>query len=413
MSLTAAAVAAMSIAALTEHRTKLKTEADALAAAGDWTPDQEARAAELADDLKLVNDRFAASEKRTRLAALAAGTKIDPEASEERSMEQRASKKYLEEWRGWLRGGPEPELREVLTTSSSGVLVPKQYEDMILKYVDAGGVVRNKADFKGGVKGYPVVRVNTQQSRDYSNFWATEATPGSGTSEDQAVSEVAMKPEVGFPESTVSTSALQAADTDLEAEVIEDLGRKIAKGLEYAYEVGSGSGQPTGVFLSDSNTVQLAKSASASSTAWGTQISYVNLTDIAVNQLPAEYWYGAEWYMSQNAYYQVASLVDGNSRPLLTVDANRGQTLGPAMMLLGFPVNICPFAPGKIMAAGSNVPIIFGNLREAFRIREWAGIPLIRDTISSRGRVIFKASPFANSKMQKPKALCQFKITLT
>ncbi len=422
MSLTATAIAAMSLAALTEHRSKLQNEADALAASGDWTPEQEARAAEVTDELNAVKSRLAASEKRTRLAAARATDAVAAAADPEvRSMSDRerdrfenqiGSKKYLDEFRIWLRGGPEPELREITSASNSGVAAPKLYETMLQKYQDAAGPIRAAADVKPNTQGKPTVRVNTQQSRDVASSATTEASPAAATV-DIGIEEVTFAPELGHAESKVSRTALASADFDLEAEVIDELMRKCAKDREYWYEVGTGSNQPTGVFKSDSNTVQLAKSASASGTAWATQISYANLLDMCVNQLPAEYWAGAQWYMSQAAYYVCAGLVDGNSRPLLTENANQGATAGPAMTLFGYKVNVCPFAPTKITNAGSNVPIVFGNMSEVFRIHEWSPIMLQRDELTVLSRVVFKTYFMQQSKIKKTKQLCQLKITLT
>jgi HK97 family phage major capsid protein len=84
------------------------------------------------------------------------------------------------------------------------------------------------------------------------------------------------------------------------------------------------------------------------------------------------------------------------------------------MMLMGRPVYIAPYAPGRATAAVTNqVPLVFANVREAFAIREWGGISMYRDEVTTPGLVKFQAMVFVNSAVVRPKAVAALKITLT
>jgi HK97 family phage major capsid protein len=84
------------------------------------------------------------------------------------------------------------------------------------------------------------------------------------------------------------------------------------------------------------------------------------------------------------------------------------------MMLMGRPVYIAPYAPGRQTAAVTNsVPLMFANVGEAFAIREWGGISMFRDDVTTPGLVKFQGMVFVNSKVVRPKAVAALKITLT
>lgn len=389
---------------------------------------EEQRADALIQVAELHEQRAAAMERD--LAALATAPNPSPrpkpkqkQSHESRAREEaerfdeaRADPEYRNDWENWVRGrGPEPELRtDTLTTTGSGILIPKLYEDSILKYVDASSILRGKADFKGGIRGNPTWRVNTRVGSDYSNNWTTEALPAA-TSVNPTFVEVNAPPMTGIASTTVSTAAMVTSDFDIEGEVIDDLMRDAAACLEWSYSVGTGSGMPTGMFLTNTDTAQLQVTAAhGSGTGWDGHFTFVNLNKLRYKQLAPQYWNGAEWYMSQDAFYQISTLLDQNSRPLFNQDSNSGITKSVAgVTLMGAPVNVCAFAPARQTAASVSVPVVFGNLKEAFRIREWAGFGMLRDPLTTLGRVKFTLQPFANSKYVRPKAVTQFRVTLT
>lgn len=335
----------------------------------------------------------------------------------EQSEEWRDSREYRDQFVAWCRGGRAPETRELLTTSSSGVLVPKVYEQQVLKYLAANTVVRNLADLRTGAKGQVTLRYNTQETRAaVTQFWTTEAA-AAAQAYDAAHEEVPFAPVGGLPKSEISQWLIKQSDFDVEAEVVDNLQRQMARGLEYGYTLGSGSNQPKGIFVNDTNTNQVTASAAASSTAWDAAFTVDKLSEIRYRSLPSEYWASSVWVMSQDAYAAIASIkaATGSNVPIFQPSSDAGLTGAAGQTLMGRPVYIAPWAPAKITAAGNNTPLLFGNLREAFTCVEWGNMGLIRDeiTLASTGRVKFQGMVFANSKVTRAKAVTQFKITLT
>jgi HK97 family phage major capsid protein len=415
-------------AEMIEQRDALNTELNQLLANDQLSPEQEARGSELMDkleplkrDIEEMQKHIGASQLRERFASFAAVEKASQE-NEKRSFEWTASNEYRDQWIDWCRGGRAPEsrglneFRDITTASSSGVLVPKIYEAGILKYMERNTVVRNLADIRTGVQGSVTVRVNTLFTSDaVSAFWTTEANK-TQTALDGAWAEVNLNPVGGLPKSEVTQWAVRQANFDIEAEVINDLQRKIARGIESGYTVGTGSDQPTGLFLQNASFGGLTVTAAhGSGTGWDGAFTLARLQELRYKTLPAEYWNEAAWVMSQDAYYQIASGITANNVPLFipSSDVQVMENQAP-MTLMGRPVYIAPYAPGRQTAAvTTSIPLMFANVREAFAVREWGGISMFRDDVTTPGLIKFQAMVFANSKITRPKAVAALRITLT
>jgi HK97 family phage major capsid protein/HK97 family phage prohead protease len=365
---------------------------------------------------EMVEERAALLAKDAGVQVAATPAKRVAERREQQD-EWLDSREYRDQFVAWCRGGRAPETRDLLTTSASGVLVPKLYSQEIMKYLAANTVVRNLADLRTGARGNVTLRYNNQETRAaVTQFWTTEASPVSQAYDGDYV-EVNLPPVGGLPRSEVSHWLIKQADFDVEAEVVDHLQRQMSRGLEYGYTLGSGSNQPKGLFMNDTATNQVTASAAASATAWDAAFTVDKLTEIRYRSLPSEYWGSSVWVMSQDAYAAIASLkaASGSNVPIFQPSADAGLTGAAGQTLMGRPVYIAPWAPAKITAAGNNTPLVFGNVREAFSCVEWGNMGLIRDeiTLAGTGRVKFQGMVFANSKITRAKAVTQFKITLT
>lgn len=409
----------MKIAEMIEQRKALHSERDALVAVESMTAEQEARGHQLANELQQLEGQIRAAQIRERFASNSAMERAF-EKSEERATEQRATKQYREQFLGYLRGGAAPELREVITNSSSGVLVPKVYEDGIMKYLDASTVVRNLGELKTGIQGYPTVRWNTLETNAYTNAWtvADTASTTAATSVDPAFAEAAISPWPVGPYTQVSRQALVQSNFDLEAEIVDHLQRQLAKNLEWGYVGGSGSSQATGLFKVNTD-VQIASATSAGTTraaAITAGITIAKLTEMRYTKLPAAYWQSAAWVFPQDAYAQLAGL-QVNNVPVFVPSADYQvlQNAAP-FTLMGLPVYVTEYAPAHVSTAGSsgkNVVAVLGNFKDSFAIREWGNMTMYRDelTANASARIKFGAWMFANSMVTRAKAMVQLQVT--
>ena len=400
-----------------ERRKAIETEVNGILANDQISAEQEARANELLDELKDLNNKRSAAELREKFASHAATSKIVAEKREQ-AIEWRASGEYREQFLGYLKGGRAPEQREMISTASSSVLIPKIYEDGILKYLDANTVVRNLADLRTGVQGYPTLRYNSLATADYTSAWTQPDTGTTArTSIDPAFVEVPMAPVPCIPFTQVSQQLIRQANFDVEAEVMDSLQRQLAKNLEWGYVGGTGTNSPTGIFTVNAN-VNITTATSTGTTralAITAGITLDKLTEMRYTKLPAAYWGSAAWILPQDSYAALAGL-KANNVPLFVPSAD-SQVLENAapFTLMGLPVYVTEYLPAHVATAstGKNVVAVLGNISEGFSVREWGGVGMIRDelTAASSARVIFQGMAFANSAFTRVKSLVQLQVT--
>jgi HK97 family phage major capsid protein len=404
-----------------ERRKAIETEVNSILASDQISAESEARADDLLNELKDLNEKRSAAALRERFASHAITQKIVAEKREQ-TEEWRSSGEYREQFLGWLKGGRAPEQRELITSANSNILIPKLYEDGILKYMMANSVIRNLADLKTGVQGYTTLRYNTLSTNEYTSAWTTADTATGGsltarTAIDPGFAEVPMAPVPCLPFTQVSQQLLRQANFDVEAEVMDNLQRQLSKNLEWGYIAGTGSNTPKGIFTVNPNTNILTGAASANTTRAGAiaTLTLSVLTEARYTKLPAAYWASAAWIIPQDVYAKIASLTVNNV-PLLIPSADAIGQAGAGFTLLGLPVYVTEYVPTQKTAAGSaggyagyNTLAVLGNISEGFAVREWAGIGMIRDeiTAAASARVIYQGMMFANSDFTRVKSLVQ------
>jgi len=405
----------MKQAEIIERRKAIENEVNSILANDQISVEQEARANELMDELKDLNQKRSAAELREKFASHAVTAKVVAEKREQ-ATEWRSSPEYREQFLGYLKGGRAPEQRELISTASSSILIPKIYEDGILKYLDANTVVRNLADLRTGVQGYPTLRYNSLATADYTSAW-TQADTGTTarTSIDPAFVEVPIAPVPCIPYTQVSQQLIRQANFDVEAEVMDSLQRQLAKNLEWGYVGGSGTNAPTGIFTVNANVnIVTATSAGTTRPLAVAQATVAKLTEMRYSKLPAAYWGSAAWILPQDTYATIAGIVVNNV-PIFVPSADAAMVGAAPFTLMGLPVYVTEYVPGHVAtpSTGKNVVAVLGNISEGFSVREWGGVGMIRDeiTAASSARVIFQGMAFANSAFTRVKSLVQLQVT--
>jgi HK97 family phage major capsid protein len=399
-----------------ERRKAIETEVNGILANDQISAEQEARANELLDELKDLNHKRSAAELREKFASHAATSKIVTEKREQ-AIEWRASGEYREQFLGYLKGGRAPEQRELKSDASSSVLIPKLYEDGILKYLDANTVVRNLADLRTGVQGYPTLRYNSLATADYTSAWTQPDTGStSRTSIDPAFVEVPLSPVPCIPYTQVSQQLIRQANFDVEAEVMDSLQRQLAKNLEWGYIGGTGTNSPTGIFTVNAN-VNITTATSTGTTrplAITVGATVAKLSEMRYTKLPAAYWGSAAWILPQDTYAAIAGLLV-NGVPIFVPSSDAALVGAAPFTLMGLPVYVTEYVPAHVAtpSTGKNVIAVLGNISEGFSVREWGGVGMIRDelTAASSARVIFQGMAFANSAFTRVKSLVQLQVT--
>lgn len=334
---------------------------------------------------------------------------------------------YRDQWMGYIRGGRQPEVRAALkSTDSSSVMIPKLYENQILKYIDAATVVRNLAELRTGCKGFQVLRYNTLETANFINAW----TPGdvgtqASTEINPTFAESPIAPAAMLPFTSVTKQTLAMADFDVEAEIVDNLMRQFARNLEFGYVGGLGTTgnplgattqQPLGLFTTNSGaTIKAVASGGATrATAINAGVTLANLREMRYSLLPASYWNTSAWVMSQDVYAHISTLTINNV-PLFIPSADALGVAASSFTLMGLPVYVTEFAPvyKQVNVSGVNTMLICGNVRDAFSCREWTDMTIDRDalTLAGIGQVKFQGTMFANSGFTRTKAIVQLQVT--
>ena len=340
--------------------------------------------------------------------------------------EYRSTNDYRDQWMGYMRGGRQPEFRAALKTQdSSAVMIPKLYEDMIMKYLDAATVVRNLAELRTGVQGYQTLRYNTLETAAYTSAWTvSDAGTQASTEINPAFAEVPLTPCACLPFTSVTKQLLAQANFDVEAEIVDNLMRQFARNLEFGYVGGLGTvgtngattHQPVGLFTTTAAATVKAVAAGGATraTAITAGVTLANMLEMRYKLLPASYWNSSAWVMSQDVYAAIANITVNNV-PLFTPSADAVGVSGGSFTMMGLPVYVTEFAPvyKLVAASGVNTMLICGNVRDAFSAREWTGMNIDRDalTLAGSGQVKFQGTMFANSAFTRAKAIVQLQVT--
>jgi len=425
----------MKLSELFESRKALTTERDSILAQDSLTVEIEARGHEVANELATVEAEIRSAQMRERFASSSAVETI-AKRDMELGREERDTKKYRDQFVGWLKGGAAPEVRALSTattpiTAAGTIMVPAIYETEILKFLAANSTMINLADYKSGVTGYPSLRYNTQTSANYGATLATSGTGswiaegGTAVTNDMALAEVLLPPKLCSPTTQVSQTLLRQANFDVEAEVMMDLQAKLSKNLEFGFIGGTGTNMPTGIFDPASTTCQVRSGATVASgntralkVAAATSSASVildNFTQMRYNLLPSAYWNSPScaWIIPQDVYAAVAATTV-NSVPLFVPSADKGITGAAPFTLMGLPVYVTQYVPVNITTTAlKTVMAVVGDIRESYSIRQWAGIGMIRDdiTLATTGQVKYTALAFANANVTRGDSLIQLRVT--
>ncbi|HSV39579.1 MAG TPA: phage major capsid protein, partial [Nocardioidaceae bacterium] len=150
---------------------------------------------------------------------------------------------------------------------------------------------------------------------------------------------------------------------DFERWLAGALGRRIGRVQNRHFTVGTGVGQPDGIITSAAVGVTAAAAAA---------VTYDELVDLS-ESIDQTYLDGDEvgWMFNQTTRKLFRKLKDGNQRPIWEPSMQAG-TPG---LLLGYPTRINNYVPAPAASAKS---ILFGNVREAYLVRDVQEFALLR-----------------------------------
>lgn len=323
-------------------------------------------------------DEVAKKANRPQMSGEAKG--LTPEQLEYKSAVQR-----------FIRKGDDSGLRDLERKAfqrgsdvDGGYLIHSEMESEIDRVASTVSNMRSIADVRTIGKTSQEIRVKTSGT---AARWVGEGEAG-GETTNAKYAKIEIFAEEMEVEPWAYNSALEDADFDIEADIVDEAGIGFGEAEGDAFINGNGVKKPRGL-------LDYTKVAN-SSYAWG-KLGYIasgasgdfaasnpgdKVIDL-IHSLRSSYRSGAALLMADTTLGKLRQIKDGTGHFYLFNPDPTGQFGG---MVLGVPVVIDDNMP----VIGSNsYSIAYGNFRRAYRIVDRRGISLIRDNLTSKGTTKF------------------------
>ena len=251
----------------------------------------------------------------------------------------RASDEYRVDFRNILRG--KPMIHNVMQAgvdADGGYLVPEEFERQIITGLEEANVVRSiaKVITTSAERKIPLASAHSVAQWTLENGAYQESNPTFGqiTVDAYKLTDLVK----------VSTELLQDSMFDLETYIAGEFSRAFGVAEEEAFCVGTGTGQPTGIFTANGGHVGVTA---------GAAVTVDNLIDL-IYSLKAPYRRNAKFLMKDSTISALRKLKDSNGVYLWQPSVQAGQP----DRLLGYPIYTSPYVPE---VAASALPIAFGD----------------------------------------------------
>ena len=296
-----------------------------------------------------------------------------------------ASDNYAEDYNCYLRG--RALVHNVMSEgvdANGGYLVPTEFERQIVTALDENNVVRSVANVikTAAERKIPVAASHVAAQWTAENGAYTESNPTFAQKAIDAYKETAL--------AKVSIELLQDSMFNVEAYLANEFGRAFGILEEEAFCVGTGTGQPTGIFNAYDNNAPV-----------GGEINVITGTSGAVKgddlislvyALKAPYRKNAKFLMKDSSVAEIRKLKDGNGVYMWQPSLQAGQP----DKLLGYDLLTSAYAPE---IAANALPVAFGDFH-SYWISDRSGITIQRlnELYSANGQVGFIATKRCDGK---------------
>jgi len=253
----------------------------------------------------------------------------------------RASDEYKTDFGNILRG--KPPINNVLSTSpdtDGGYLVPVEFERQIVMGLEEANVVRRigKVITTSAERKIPIAATQSIAKWTAENAAITESSP---TFTQKTIDAFKLTNLI-----KVSVELLQDSMFDLESYIAAEFARAFGVAEEEAFCIGTGTGQPSGIFTATGGDVGVTAGSA-------TAISTDNLIDL-VYALKSPYRRNAAFLMRDITVSAIRKLKDSNGQYLWQPSVQAGEP----DRLLGYPLHTSPYVP---VAAANALPVAFGD----------------------------------------------------
>lgn len=303
-----------------------------------------------------------------------------PERQLEPEKQGRASNAYREDFGRHLRGKqPVHNVLSEGTDADGGYLVPEEFERQIIAGLDEANVIRSLAKVitTGSERKIPVAASHSTAQWTAENAAYTESNP---TFDQKQIDAFKLTDLI-----RVSTELLQDSAFDLESYISAEFARAFGIAEEQAFCVGTGTGQPTGIFTANGGTVGVTAAANNAITA----DELISL----VYALKSPYRRNAKFLMNDATVSVIRKLKDLNGAYLWQPSVQAGEP----DRLLGYELYTSPYVP--TIAAGA-LTVAFGDFKN-YWIADRSGrtVQRLNELYATNGQIGYVATERVDGKV--------------
>ena len=303
----------------------------------------------------------------------------------------RASNAYKEDFGAHLRGKrPVHNVLSEGVQADGGSLVPEEFERQIVMGLDEMNVVRGIAK---------VITTNAERkipvaSKHSVALWTAEN--GAYMEKDPEFDQKTIDAYKLTDLVKVSIELLQDSMFDLESYIAAEFARAFGVAEEEAFCVGTGSGQPTGIFTANGGEVGVTAASNS-------QITPEDLINL-VYSLKSPYRRNAKFLMNETTVAAVRRLKDSNGAYLWQPALQAGQP----DKLLGYELYTSPYVPAIDADA---LTVAFGDFKN-YWIADRSGrtVQRLNELYSTNGQVGFVATERVDGKVILPEGIKLLKM---
>jgi HK97 family phage major capsid protein len=301
---------------------------------------------------------------------------------------------YRKHFMGWLRSGNG---NDIITTApkaamqtqigeKGGFLVPFEMENAVIQLGGLYSAMRSLADVRTIAQGNSIKQPANIQGATFG--WTGELATRTETATDD-ISMLEWFLMECYAQPKVTNILLQDAAFDVESWLNDGISREFAEGEGVAFISGSGTNQPRGI--------QSYTTVANASWAWN-KIGYIvtgvaaALTDSTHNGFDAlidtvtalhrRYLPGAAWLSNRTVQSVLRKVKDTTGQYIW----QQSLTADQPSTILGYPSETDDNMPSE---GANNFPLMFGDYAQAYRIVDKAGMQMLRDEVTDKGRTIF------------------------
>ena len=303
-----------------------------------------------------------------------------------------ASDNYAEDYNCYLRG--RALVHNVMSEgvdANGGYLVPTEFENQIVTAMDENNVVRGMANVirTTAERKIPVAASHVVANWTAENAAYTESNPTFDQKTLDAFKLTAL--------AKVSIELLQDSAFNLQTYLAGEFGRAFGIAEETAFCVGTGTGQPTGIFGANGGTVGVTAAAINKITA----DELISL----IYALKKPYRRNAQWLMNDSTVSEIRKLKDPTTGSFLWQPSMQ---LGQPDKLLGYSLQTSAYAPA--IAAGA-LAVAFGDFHN-YWIADRMGrtIQRLNELYSTNGQVGFICTERVDAKVILPEGIQLLKM---